>query len=85
MRDLLAECIRERMGCNDHTLGAALRALSAQSLGFQSERDLTVLLERQQLDGGWEMAWLWGYGSKDIKIGSRGVVTAMAMNAIQRA
>ncbi|KAH7174881.1 HAD-like domain-containing protein [Fusarium flagelliforme] len=85
MRDLLVECVRERMGCNDDTLGAALRALGAQSLGLQSERDLRVLLEQQQLDGGWEMAWLWGYGTKDIKIGSRGVVTAMAMNAIQRA
>ncbi|RBR24506.1 uncharacterized protein FIESC28_02702 [Fusarium coffeatum] len=85
MRHLLVECVRERMGCNDETLGAALRALSAQSLGFQSERDLEILLDQQQLDGGWELAWLWGYGTKDVKIGSRGVVTAMAMNAIQRA
>ena len=85
MKTLVVECIRERVGCNDDILGAALRALSAQSLGFQSERDLTVLLEQQQLDGGWELAWLWGYGTKDIRIGSRGVVTAMAMRAIQRA
>ncbi|KAJ4128934.1 hypothetical protein NW768_007459 [Fusarium equiseti] len=84
MRNLVVECVRERMGYNDDTLGAALRALSAQFLGFQSERDLRVLLEKQQLDGGWELTWLWGYGTKDVKIGSRGVVTAMALKAIQK-
>jgi hypothetical protein len=73
------------MGCDNNILGAAMRALSAQSLEFQSERDLKILLESQQLDGGWELVWLWGYGAESLQIGSRGVVTAMAMNAIQRA
>ncbi|KAF5667087.1 hypothetical protein FHETE_5790 [Fusarium heterosporum] len=85
MRVLLIECVYERMGCNTNVLGAAMRALSAQSLGLQNKRDLELLLERQQLDGGWELAWLYQYGSTSLEIGSRGVVTAMAMNAIQRA
>ncbi|CCT74250.1 uncharacterized protein FFUJ_10293 [Fusarium fujikuroi IMI 58289] len=85
MRDLLIECVQERMGCDDNILGAAMRALSAQSLGVKNDRDLRILLESQQLDGGWELAWLWSYATKPLKIGSRGVVTAMAMDAIQRA
>ncbi|RGP73131.1 hypothetical protein FLONG3_6447 [Fusarium longipes] len=84
MRESLVECVRERMGCNNDVLGAAMRALSSQCLGFQSKRDLEILLEGQQLDGGWELAWLWGYGVESLRIGSRGVVTAMAMNAIRR-
>ncbi len=85
MRDLLIECVQKRMGCDDNILGAAMRALSAQSLGVKNDRDLRILLESQQLDGGWELAWLWSYATKPLKIGSRGVVTAMAMDAIQRA
>ncbi|KAF5678230.1 hypothetical protein FCIRC_6513 [Fusarium circinatum] len=85
MRDLLVECVEERMGCDENILGAAMRALSAQSLGLKNDRDLRILLESQQLDGGWELVWLWGYATKPLKIGSRGVVTAMAMDAIQRA
>ncbi|KAF4499439.1 hypothetical protein FAGAP_4370 [Fusarium agapanthi] len=85
MRDLLVECVEERMGCDDNILGAAMRALSAQSLGLKNDRHLRILLESQQLDGGWELVWLWSCATKPLKIGSRGVVTAMAMDAIQRA
>ncbi|KAH7205675.1 hypothetical protein BKA60DRAFT_611704 [Fusarium oxysporum] len=85
MRDLLVECVEERMGCDDNILGAAMRALSAQSLGLKNGRDLKILLESQQVDGGWELAWLCSYATKPLKIGSRGVVTAMAMDAIQQA
>ncbi|KAM5372408.1 hypothetical protein ACJA88_009157 [Fusarium oxysporum] len=85
MRNLLVTCMQERMGCNGNILSAAMRVLSAQSLGLKNNRDLETVLEGQQVDGGWELAWLWGYCSKPLKIGSRGVVTAMAMNAIRRA
>ncbi|KAJ4094116.1 hypothetical protein NW760_014452 [Fusarium oxysporum] len=85
MRELLVTCIQERMSCNKNILSTAMRVLSAQSLGLKNNRDLETVLEGQQVDGGWELAWLWGYGSKPLKIGSRGVVTAMAMNAIRRA
>ncbi|CAF3468625.1 unnamed protein product [Fusarium graminearum] len=85
MRDLLVECVRERMGFDDDFFGAVLRLLSAQSLGFQSERDLKIVLDGQQLDGGWELAWPWGHGVESLQVGSRGVLTAMAMTAIERA
>ncbi|QPC70957.1 hypothetical protein HYE68_001709 [Fusarium pseudograminearum] len=85
MRDLLVECVRERMGFDDDIFGAVLRSLSAQSLGFQSERDLEIVLDGQQLDGGWELTWPWGHGAESLQVRSRGVLTAMAITAIERA
>ncbi|OBS24839.1 hypothetical protein FPOA_05376 [Fusarium poae] len=83
IRGLLIECVRERMGCDDNVFGAVMRSLSSQSLGFQNGRDLEIVLDGQQLDGGWELAWPWGYGAEPHQIGSRRVLTAMALNAIQ--
>lgn len=86
MRELLVAEIKDRAGCDDDTLGAALRALSAQAMGLPcAKRDLRVLLERQQVDGGWERVWLFKYGKEDIQVGSRGVITAMAVKALKQA
>ena len=85
MRTLLGREVNGRMGCDKDTLGAALRLLSAQALGLSNDRDLDTVLESQQLDGGWERVWLWQYGKEALKIGSRGVITAMALRGIQQA
>lgn len=77
--------VKDRAGCDKDTLGAALRLLSAQSIGVSNETDLETVLAGQQLDGGWERVWLWQYGKEAIKIGSRGVITAMALRGIQQA
>lgn len=84
MRTLLGREVNGRMGCDKDTLGAALRLLSAQALGLSNDRDLDTVLESQQLDGGWERVWLWQYGKEALKIGSRGVITAMALRGIQQ-
>ncbi|RSL88708.1 hypothetical protein CEP51_001632 [Fusarium floridanum] len=55
------------------------------ALGIENKRDVKTLLETQQIDGGWERQWLWKYGKEAVKIGSRGVVTAMAVRAIKQA
>ncbi|KAM0249706.1 hypothetical protein ACHAQJ_008908 [Trichoderma viride] len=85
MRELLMNEIRDRAGCDDDVLGAALRTLSAQAMGVPyAKRDVRVLLESQQLDGGWNRVWLFKYGKEDIKVGSRGVITAMAVKALRQ-
>ncbi|KAM0511518.1 hypothetical protein ACHAPE_009770 [Trichoderma viride] len=85
MRELLKNEIRDRSGCDSDVLGAALRTLSAQAMGISyAKRDVRVLLESQQLDGGWERVWLFKYGKEDIKVGSRGVITAMAVKALRQ-
>ncbi|RTE82370.1 hypothetical protein BHE90_003064 [Fusarium euwallaceae] len=85
MRSLLTSQIQDRMGCDRNIFGAALRSLAAQALGIENKRDVKTLLETQQIDGGWERQWLWKYGKEAVKIGSRGVVTAMAVRAIKQA
>jgi hypothetical protein len=46
------------------------------------ERDLAALLPMQCEDGGWELSWVYKYGSSGLKIGNRGLTTAFALNAI---
>ncbi|SPO03981.1 uncharacterized protein DNG_06664 [Cephalotrichum gorgonifer] len=79
LRSLLRTRLQERMGCDRNPLGAALRLVAAQGLEMQNPRDLNTLLETQQVDGGWERVWLWRYGKEGVKIGSRGVITALAI------
>jgi hypothetical protein len=62
-----------------------MRVLAAQSLGLDNQRDLKTLLDTQQLDGGWELSWVWRYGTVNVKVGSRGLPTAMAVKAIRTA
>lgn len=71
------------MGSDTNILNAAMRLLSSQALRIANQRDLDTILNAQQLDGGWEQAWLWRYGKETVKVGSRGVVTAMAVKGIR--
>ncbi|KAK5988302.1 Sesquiterpene cyclase astC [Cladobotryum mycophilum] len=85
MRGLLAMRIQERMGRGGDLLGTALRVLAAQRLGVANPKDMETLLAAQQADGGWERVWVWRYGKEKVKLGSRGVITAMAVKAIRNA
>lgn len=86
MRELLIARIKERTGLDEtDILACALRLLASQALGIQNSRDLEAVTKAQQDDGGWERVWLWRYGKEKIKLGSRGVITAMAVRAIENA
>lgn len=52
--------------------------LAAQALGLENAEDLRRLVEAQQVDGGWELAWMVKYGSSDV-------MTAMAVRGIANA
>lgn len=85
MRELLAARVKDRIGCDRNVLGAALRLLSAQSLTMMNKKDLMTLKSAQQQDRGWEKVWMWQTVQGAIKMGSRGVITAMAVRAIRNA
>lgn len=85
MRCLLTSHVQDRIGCDKNIFGAALRSLAAQALGIVNKKDVKTLLETQLMDGGWEKQWLWKYGKEAVKLGSRGVVTAMAVRTIKKA
>ena len=85
LRLLLNKRLVERIGCNTDITAACLRLLTCQALNVPNEKDLQTLLAAQQSDGGWEIGWLNRYGATGIKVGSRGVVTAMAVKGIRAA
>ena len=79
---LLRERVLERAGCSGDALALAMRVLVGAAVGLRMERDLAALLPLQCEDGGWGPGWIYKYGSSDIKIGNRGLTTALALNAI---
>lgn len=86
LRQLLAWRVKERMGANTKDLLACvLRLLASQALHLDNPRDLQAVTDAQLADGGWPAVWVWQYGKEKVKLSSRGVVTAMAVRALENA
>lgn len=82
IRPLLKERIAERIGVQGDSLALAMRVLICDYVGVRNEVDLRALLELQCDDGGWEIGWMYKYGSSGVQIGNRGLCTALAVSAI---
>ncbi|KAH8996492.1 HAD-like domain-containing protein [Lactarius hatsudake] len=86
MRDsapLLQARIEERSGAApSDALALAMRVLAGSVVGLHLAHDLALLLPLQCEDGGWGPSWIYKYGSSGVKIGNRGLTTALALNAI---
>jgi hypothetical protein len=80
---LLRERLQERIGAAGDNLELAIRVIACHDMGLQDEVDLKILESRQQLDGSWEVGWLCQTGKTMLKIGSKGLTTAMAVKAIE--
>ena len=74
--------MQERIGETGSALDLAMRVLACSSLGINCSVDFHTLLGLQCQDGSWEIGWLYRYGSTGIRIGNRGVTTALALKAI---
>lgn len=83
IKPLLKERLQERIGEVGDALALAMRILACTTLGIKDEVDLRKLLALQWEDGGWEVGWVYKYGSTGVKIGNRGLTTAMAIKAIE--
>jgi hypothetical protein len=79
---LLRARVLERAGCSGDALALAMRVIAGAEVGLRMERDLAALLPLQWEDGGWEAGWVYKYGTSGVKIGNRGLTTALALNAI---
>lgn len=79
---LLQERTQERVGQSGSALDLAMRILTCCSLNLDCGIDRRALLDLQCEDGGWKGGWMYKYGSSGIKLGNRGVTTAMAIKAI---
>ncbi|KAJ6499937.1 Haloacid dehalogenase-like hydrolase-domain-containing protein [Mycena vitilis] len=82
---MLKERLQERIGLSADALQLAMRIVACTSLGLRDDIDLRTLLTLQCEDGGWEIGWIYKYGSSSIKIGNRGLTTALAIKAIESA
>ena len=89
MMPVFIERVHERLGrCDGDPLAISMRLLAAHAVGLsiannkQIAIDLEELRKLQGLDGSWYSINLCSYGSSDVKIGNKGLTTALAVNAI---
>ncbi|KAJ7096276.1 Haloacid dehalogenase-like hydrolase-domain-containing protein [Mycena epipterygia] len=80
---LLKERLQERIGVEGDALQLSMRIVACASVGLRDDVDLRTLLMLQCEDGGWEIGWIYKYGSSGIKIGNRGLSSAFAIKAIK--
>ncbi|KAG6820738.1 hypothetical protein H0H93_012384 [Arthromyces matolae] len=83
LKPLLKERVQERIGAEGDALALAMRILVTDFVGLRNEVDLRALLPLQCEDGGWENGWMYKYGSSGIRIGNRGLTTALAIKAVE--
>ncbi|KAI9437651.1 hypothetical protein H4582DRAFT_2057984 [Lactarius indigo] len=80
---LLRVRIQERTGVAvGDALALAMRVLAGSVVGLHLAHDLAALLSLQYEDGSWGPGWMYKYGSSGVKIGNRGLTTALALDAI---
>lgn len=84
MRYLLIERLKERVGVSVDAASLAMRLIVCRQVGIRDVRGLKELLSMQEADGGWETGTLYHYASKKLRVGNRGVSTALALDAIRR-
>lgn len=82
LKPLLKSRVQEHIGKEGDALALAMRIIVCDYVGVRNDVDLRALLPLQCEDGGWEIGWIYGYGSSGIKIGNRGLTTALAIKAI---
>ncbi|KAG1881344.1 HAD-like domain-containing protein [Suillus tomentosus] len=82
IKPLLIERVRERIGADGDALALSMRLRLCAYLGLHNDVDLRTLLSLQCEDGGWEIGWIYKYGSSGIRIGNRGLTTSLAVKAI---
>ncbi|ETW80337.1 hypothetical protein HETIRDRAFT_227973, partial [Heterobasidion irregulare TC 32-1] len=79
----LKERLKERIGAPGDATALSMRIMACANVGLQDRVDAERLLLLQSDDGGWDLGWIYKYGSTGIKLGNRGLTTALAINAIQ--
>ena len=82
---LLRERLQERIGTTGDALELAMRVIACIDMGMKNEVDLRRLEGMLEEDGAWPVGWLCQTGKISLKIGNKGVTTAFAVKAIEKA
>jgi hypothetical protein len=83
---LLISRMQERLGLPAAgTVELAMRIIACTHWGIHCREDVAALKASQEEDGGWPGGWICAYGSTGLRLGNRGVATALAVRAIDEA
>jgi hypothetical protein len=82
---LLRERLQERIGTPGDALELALRVIACADMSITNVVDLRKLEGMQEEDGAWPIGWLCQTGKISLKIGNKGVTTAFAVKALEKA
>ncbi|KAK8155751.1 HAD-like domain-containing protein [Phyllosticta citrichinensis] len=80
---LLQERLRERTNVQSDALELGMRILACHLMGIRDDLDLFQLLDMQTEDGSFEMGYLCMYEKPGVKLGHRGLTTALAIRAVE--
>lgn len=87
LRDRLVQPLQqrlgERVGMDGGPASLTMRVLACKRLGIPNSRDLNRLREMQCEDGSWPVEWIYKYSYTGLKVGNRGLTTALAVQAIE--
>ncbi|TBU42974.1 HAD-like domain-containing protein [Dichomitus squalens] len=81
---LFVERVQERCGTEGDALALGMRVIAAASVGVRAMLDYQRLLLAQEEDGSWPVGWMYKYGSTGMRIGNKGLTTAVAVAAIRK-
>lgn len=84
LQTLLRERLCERIGVSVDPISLSMRLICLDEVGIRDTVGLQTLRSMQAEDGGWELGTMYQYASKKLRIGNRGVSTALAIRAIER-
>jgi len=86
-KKLPRERIKERIGLEADAPGLATRLLVCEKCNVRDAKGLNKLMTMQEIDefdGGWEAGELFAYASKNLRIGNRGILSALAVDTTGR-
>lgn len=85
MREILKDCVTERIGLDGNAVCLAIRLLICQKLGIPNSKDFQALLALQEEDGGFGVGWYYNFGRSKVRIGHRGLTAALSVEALKGA
>ncbi|KAI1790113.1 hypothetical protein LXA43DRAFT_1095827 [Ganoderma leucocontextum] len=77
-----SRCPRPCVSVSANSSPSACRSVAA-FVGVSAARDYERLLATQEEEGSWPVGWMYKYGLGGVRIGNKGLTTAMAVAAIR--
>lgn len=80
---VFTERVQERIGVEGDAIALGMRIFACDVAGLKNVIDRQTLLSMQCEDGGWPIGWMYKFPTANVRIGSRGLATALAVSAFK--